>query len=200
MLSDSCSHLSTRAAVSLQVFDELWPGSVSYCDQCCAAVCQTVTNRKWRRYMMKWTCSVVCSRSQHSWLTSSQGWAAGHVPGVGSQSVRCVWTQTGDGRDTDAQIQALIGRPGLLPFCTDRSQREKQWGNLNQLWSPVHKCPSKDGGVSPESGSWSWCWSLKKTRWNMTDRCVYCKSTGHTFINTYMMLLYEDATLRSIIR
>lgn len=39
------------------------------------------------------------------------------VPGVGSQTLRRVWTQTGDGHDADAQVQTLIGRPGLLPLC-----------------------------------------------------------------------------------
>ncbi len=48
MLTNSCSHLSTRAAVSLQVFDELWPGSVSNSNQCCAAICQPITNRRWK--------------------------------------------------------------------------------------------------------------------------------------------------------
>lgn len=48
VLTDCCPHLATRAAVSLQVFDELWSGSVSNCGQCCTAIGQPVTNRKWR--------------------------------------------------------------------------------------------------------------------------------------------------------
>lgn len=48
------------------------------------------------------------------------------VPGVGSQSMRYVWTQTGDGHDADAQIQALIGLPGLLPLCNDEGNKRER--------------------------------------------------------------------------
>lgn len=61
-----CSHRFTGAAVPLQVFDELGPGGVSHCDQCRAAICQTATNRKWRRTLKVVTCLVVCSRSHNA--------------------------------------------------------------------------------------------------------------------------------------
>lgn len=46
------------------------------------------------------------------------------VPGVWSQSSRCVWTQTWYGHDADAQILALLGCPGslALPFCKEQPQ------------------------------------------------------------------------------
>lgn len=66
-LTDCCSHLATRAAESLQVFDELWPGSVSNCGQCSAAIGQPVTYRKWR------------SALSHA-LMLSERWIGFHIP------------------------------------------------------------------------------------------------------------------------
>lgn len=136
------SHLSTGAVVSLQVFDELWPGRVSHCDQRCAAICQTVTNRKWRRKMTR--DDTTCGGADSSYTC---------VPGVGSQSLRCVWTQTGDGHDADAQVQALIGRPGLLSFCSSRSHKNKLYHKNREVCLYKNKCQSHLT-LGPDPGLW----------------------------------------------
>lgn len=114
-----------------------------------------------------------------------------HVPGVGSQSLRYVWTQTGDGHDADAQIQALICRPGLLPFCTNQSQiktSKSNWWTEMEIWTTFDLVCVLPGWVlvSPDSGFWFWSWSLRKRRsnyvLNITDSSVFAERINMTHI------------------
>lgn len=128
-ISTGCwSHLATRAAVSLQVFDELWSGSVSDGNQRCTAIGQPGTSEV--RDTTK--AAAACLNS----LSGSQCTSHTSVPGVGSQTVRNDWTQTGDGHDADAQVQALVACPGLLPLCND--WKEKKEGVDKILFNPKH--------------------------------------------------------------
>lgn len=44
------------------------------------------------------------------------------VPSVWSKSLGCMRTQTGDGHDTDVQIQAMFGFPGLISLCINQTR------------------------------------------------------------------------------
>lgn len=48
------------------------------------------------------------------------------VPGVRSEALRYVWTQTGDGHDANAKVQALVAYPGLLPLWMDKPELNRQ--------------------------------------------------------------------------
>lgn len=124
------SHLATRAAVSLQVFDELWSGSVSNGNQRCAAIGQpgTVKSETQQNQLQRvWTVSV--------------GQCARHTPAYLVLGAR-PWGMTGLRQGMDMMLM-LRYRPWLIvqdsspSAITERKKRGSRWNivkSKSQLW------------------------------------------------------------------
>lgn len=68
-----------------------------------------------------------------------------NIPGVGGQSSRCMWAQTWDRHDADAQIQTLIGCPRLLPLYRWNNEQEHQSVSILCLPDQIRAAPTGIG-------------------------------------------------------
>lgn len=152
------SHLATRAAVSLQVFDELWSGSVSNSNQWCTAIGQPGT---------------VQSETQRNQLqqasTGSVGQSACHTPAYLVLGAR-PWGMTGLRQGMDMMLM-LRYRPWLVVQDSSPSAITER---KNEGVDEILYCKIKITALnlsehvakkhSPDAESWSWSCSCSLSR------------------------------------